>query len=209
MTESEATAIRFTIDHYEPRSARPDLEKTYDNLMYACDECNLRKGDRTPPDTARVNGYRFFRPDQDIYSDHFEKNDRRLNSKTNVGYFSIEALDLNRLSLRRLREIRQRLTKCDRFVVEGILALRNFHIDQLPPSIKAKAVRAIHQVNTLAETLASDIDDVLRDYAQSTLIDDDVDLEAEVTERMSKLRDIEALHPGVWRGRRATPGAKT
>src|SRR4051812_645405 len=54
MSEAEAQAIRFCIDHYEPRSARPDLERNYTNLMYACDECNMRKGDRCPPESARL-----------------------------------------------------------------------------------------------------------------------------------------------------------
>jgi 5-methylcytosine-specific restriction endonuclease McrA len=48
MAESEAQGIRFTIDHYEPQKARPELINYYDNLMYACEECNLRKGDRYP-----------------------------------------------------------------------------------------------------------------------------------------------------------------
>lgn len=65
MTESEAQAIRFTIDHYHPQNARPDLIDEYSNLMYACDECNTRKGDRYPPTSAQTNGIRFFRPDQD------------------------------------------------------------------------------------------------------------------------------------------------
>jgi hypothetical protein len=44
MSEAEAQAIRFVIDHYEPRNARPDLIDDYENLMYSCDECNDRKG---------------------------------------------------------------------------------------------------------------------------------------------------------------------
>jgi 5-methylcytosine-specific restriction endonuclease McrA len=71
MSESEAMAIRFTIDHYEPQKARPDLVDDYTNLMYACDECNLRKGDRYPPPAARATGMRFFRPDEDVHSDQF------------------------------------------------------------------------------------------------------------------------------------------
>jgi HNH endonuclease len=48
MTESEARGIRFTIDHYEPQSARRDLVNEYSNLLYACDTCNIRKGNRCP-----------------------------------------------------------------------------------------------------------------------------------------------------------------
>jgi hypothetical protein len=60
MTESEGMAIRFAIDDYEARRARPDLVDDYTNLMYACDGCNARKGDRSPPADARATGYRFF-----------------------------------------------------------------------------------------------------------------------------------------------------
>src|SRR5665213_225251 len=48
ISEYEAQAIRMTIDHYEPRKARPDLENNYNNLMYACSDCNSYKGDRCP-----------------------------------------------------------------------------------------------------------------------------------------------------------------
>ena len=126
MSEAEATAIRFTIDHYEPRHARPDLVNEYGNLMYACDECNKRKGDRSPPLAARANGFRFFRPDADTHTDHFQLNGMRLEGRTPIGEFSIAAIDLNRLSLRKLRDIRQRLTRCDELVAEGVLALRRF-----------------------------------------------------------------------------------
>ena len=71
IAESEATTIRFTIDHYEPRRARPDLENRYDNLMYCCDTCNIYKNDITPPANARAAGVRYFRPDTDHRSDHF------------------------------------------------------------------------------------------------------------------------------------------
>jgi hypothetical protein len=174
MSEAEAQAIRFTIDHYEPRNARPDLLDEYDNLMYSCNECNLRKGDRTPPPPARADGYRFFRPDTDLHEDHFEeKGALRLRGKSNVGSYSIEALDLNRLSLRRLREIRDRLSECHSLVVEGVLGLRKFPIDRLPPNVKGAAFRAINRAGAAGIQIADDIDSLLRDYAHSPLIDPD------------------------------------
>jgi hypothetical protein len=33
MSEAEAQATRFTVDHYEPKNAQPDLINAYDNLM--------------------------------------------------------------------------------------------------------------------------------------------------------------------------------
>jgi hypothetical protein len=169
MSEAEAQAIRFTIDHYEPRNARPDLLDEYENLMYSCGECNLRKGDRSPPPQARADGYRFFRPDSDLHEDHFQESGRRLQGKSHVGQYSIEALDLNRLSLRRLREIRERLTECHGLVVEGVLGLRKFPIDRLPPNVRGRALSAINRAGAAGTKIVDGIDSLLRDYARSPL----------------------------------------
>jgi hypothetical protein len=206
MTEAEAQAIRFTIDHYEPSSACPDLENNYENLMYACDECNLRKGDRYPPAGARVAGYRFFRPDHDFRDEHFEQSDLRLEPKTKTGQFSIEALDLNRHSLRRLRDIRDRLLGALQSVEAGVLMLRRFPIDQLPPPIRGRVIRAVRQAENTQAKIMDEVDTLLREYARSPLLDqeDVVGAEARRRERLDSLKSIEALHPGVWRGRNTT-----
>ena len=202
MAETEAQAIRFVIDHYEPRKARPELVHEYANLMYSCDECNVRKGDRCPPPEARKDDHRFFRPDRDVYQEHFQKSGIRLESQSNVGEYSIAALDLNRHSLRRLRNIRERLTKCDRFVAEGVLGLRRFHIDQLPPGIKGSANRAIKEAVSVANQMAEDIDTLLRDRAHSELVDPDPESESRAQQRAAKLKGLEVLYPGSWRASR-------
>ena len=202
MSEAEAEAIRFTIDHYEPKSARPDLINNYENLMYSCDVCNERKSDRCPPPEARAKGYRFFRPDEDRYPDHFQIDGVRLQTRSNTGYYSVEALDLNRLSLRRIRDIRGRLHKCDRLVLEGVLGLRSFHIDRLPPTVKGKAARAIRQAISMADKMADDIDTVLRNFARSPVIDSDPEFEARAEERAANMQALQALYPGNWRAPR-------
>ena len=35
----------FDLDHFQPQANRPDLTTEYDNLVYACHTCNLRKSD--------------------------------------------------------------------------------------------------------------------------------------------------------------------
>jgi hypothetical protein len=199
LSEAEARAIRFTIDHYESRRAREDLLNDYSNLMYSCDECNMRKGDRSPPEAARRDGYRFFRPDQDIRSDHFERNEIWLREKTNTGFFTINALDLNRKSLKRVRELRARLSECDQYIVEGITALRAFPIDTLPKDVRAKAIKKIEEAMDVAEDLAAAIDSVLRDFAKSPLVDPDGDAEQRAKERAKQLQDLQAMYPGSWR----------
>lgn len=202
ITESEATARRFTIDHYEPVSARPDLSLDYSNLMYSCEECNLFKGDRTPPQEARDNGVAFFRPDNHKRSDHFTRERTRLKHKTKVGDYTIEALDLNRASLQRLRDLRARIADCEEFISSGITALRSFPIDHLPREIRAKAISTIKQFSDLENEATDELEKILQHYARSPLDGDDDEDPAADKERLEKLRQTEALYKGVWRGRK-------
>ena len=202
MSECEALARRFEIDHYEPVSARPDLEKKYDNLMYSCEECNSRKGDICPPPEARENGFRFFRPDQDIRPDHFELSGIRIEPKSQPGDFSIESLDLNRQSPRRIREIRKRLFECDRHVAHGIMALRKISIDRLPVGLKGRASAAMRQMLAAGEDIPEMIDELLRQHSKSPLIDPDPETAERNQRRNENLKQNEALYPGNWRGRK-------
>jgi hypothetical protein len=161
------------------------------------------------PLRQRADGHRFFRPDQDRFRDHFRRDGMRLQPQSKTGYYSIEALDLNRQSLRRLRDIRDRLHNCERLVAEGVLGLRTFHIDRLPPTVKGRAARAIGQAVSMADKVAKDIDSVLRNFARSPLIDPDPDSDSRAQERAVKLRREQALYPGNWRApRRERSGAK-
>jgi len=203
MSEFEAQAIRMTIDHYEPRKSRPDLENTYSNLMYACDECNLRKGDRCPPPEAREEGHRFFKADEDFRDEHFQRTGVRLNPKSLVGRYSILALDLNRISLCRLREIRERLYASERMASEGVLGLKRMRIDQLPPAIKGRAVTAIKRMEATQEKIAETIDAILADFARSDLIEADAEDNKRNLDRLNELRSVEAIYPNKWRAPKA------
>lgn len=202
VAESEAGGVRFTIDHYEPQKARADLVNVYDNLMWTCDECNRRKGDRTPPQNARDSGFRFFRPDYDVHLDHFALNGNILKSKSNTGYFTIEALDLNRDALQRVRDVRRRIYECDEAIAAGVLALSKFPIDRLPTNIRGPALRAIRQLVDTQSTITRSLEDMLRDQAKSHMLDEDVSAEARAEVRRTKLQELEGLFPGQWRGPR-------
>jgi len=204
MSEAEAQAKRFTIDHYEPKRARPELVNEYKNLMYCCDECNMRKGDRCPPSSARANGSRFFRPDTDYWHEHFERNGMRLVPISNVGSFTIDAVDLNRKTLRTLRGIRERIAQCNEQISQGVLALRRFPIDRLPPQIRAKALQYIKQAIRVDQDLTKAIEHVLRESAKSPLLDEESgpEWQERMRERQARLKETEALYPGTWRSRR-------
>jgi 5-methylcytosine-specific restriction endonuclease McrA len=203
MTEAEAMAIRFTIDHYEPKRARRDLENEYSNLMYSCEECNVRKGDRCPPQEARDKGIRFFRPDLDHFKDHFKLNGIRLDPQSSAGDYTIEAIDLNRPMLRKLRELRHRQKLAQQAVAAGIRALRNLPIDQLPQKIKGRAAVSIARAEVAAVDLANEIDDLLREHARSPLTNLPPEPAPERKARAERLKNIEAMIPGAWRARDA------
>ncbi|MGO9049119.1 MAG: HNH endonuclease [Xanthobacteraceae bacterium] len=199
--EAEATTIAFTIDHYEPQTARADLTNEYSNLMYACITCNRYKSDITPSPSALAAGIRYFRPDWDLRGDHFELSGLRLNPKSQIGDFSIEAIELNRLKLRKLRDLRRRLTACDVMVADGVRALMQFRLDELPREVKSKAAAAILDASKIADKMASEIDKILSNYARSPFADDDPEAEARAKERAANMREWQQLHPGTWRGR--------
>ena len=203
MSEAEAMAIRFTIDHYEPKSSRPELENVYSNLMYACDECNTRKGPRVVPEEAQLDGLRFFRPDVDQVSDHFVRAGLLLKGLTKLADFTIDAVDLNRLSLRRIRDIRTRLSTCEELITAGIRGLVGFRIDQLPPTLRKNVIEAIGQITEAHNSAELAMREILRDHAKSSLLDEDPDGADLRRERLERLRGTETLYPNsVWRSRR-------
>jgi hypothetical protein len=210
MTESEAAGIRFTIDHYEPRTARPDLVNSYENLMYACDICNSRKGDRAPSQRERNDGFRFYRPDQDVYNIHFKITGINLEYQTNIGKFTLLRLDLNRPALRKLRELRERLTKCAPLVFEGVFGLRSLKIDEIPPEIRGRAQAAIRDVCALEERVASEIDGLLRANARSFLLDGDDSPEEQnrQKERLKQSNMLHSLYAEEWRKPRKKTSGK-
>jgi hypothetical protein len=193
MSEAEAQAIRFVIDHYVPRKAQPDLENDYGNLMYCCDSCNSRKGDRYPPTEARLSGYRFFRPDEDAFGDHFEGKGIRLEAKSKVGFYSIQGLDLNRAALLKLRDIRSKLAGCEPLVAAGILGLRRVRLDLLPPAVRGAAFRAIKKAEETAQQMADGIDQILRTHARSELVDPDPKGRDRGNERAAELAKVQSV----------------
>lgn len=44
----------FDLDHFEPVACVPEASLEYDNLVYSCHSCNLRKGKRQVPDPTQA-----------------------------------------------------------------------------------------------------------------------------------------------------------
>jgi HNH endonuclease len=204
MTEAEAQGVRLVIDHYEPAVSNPELINVYKNLMYACDECNSRKGDASPHPIAREKGIRFFRIDEEPRGEHFRLEGIRLEGLTEAGKYTIERCDLNRGSLRRLRELRKRLYDYEGYASEGIMALVNFAIDRLPPEVRMQAINAVNKMLKTTDEVFDGFDALLMEFAKSTILGDgDTDEDVQRNkERLARLREAEGILPGNWRGRK-------
>lgn len=205
--ESEATAIRLTIDHYEPKEKRKDLENDYSNLMYACEECNRWKGTLCPPQEARDKGFRVFRPDTDLRDEHFEEKGIRVEARTPIGKYTIDAVALNRVTLRNLRKLRERLWSAAEAISDGAKEIAAFPFDQLPRHYRPLVPHLIREVAKKRKEIESDFEAMLREFARNPLTDavppgpEPEPSQQERQERMRRLREMEGMSPDTWRGR--------
>lgn len=206
-TEVEACAIGFQIEHYEPQAACPHLIDQYDNLMWCCQHCNELKSDIYPPPKARAIGQRFLRPDIDNPEDHISSVEVRVEPLTETGRFSIELLDLNRQSLRRLREIRKRLHDSRQHVLLGLVGLKSMSLDRLPREVRAKFVSIKAQLlarneTALEATEAALIALAIRSSQRSPFIDVDSEKPKRAKERAKSLEKLKAVHASSFRQRK-------
>ena len=190
MAESESMGIRFTIDHYEPRSKRADLINDYGNLLWACDPCNDHKGSDCPTPEIRARGYRYFRPDQDEASEHFElTEDLFVSGKSNTGEYTINLVGLNRAALLRLRHLRKRLYESDELIARGRRALLGRSIDLFPPRVRVEVQQSRKQLSDDAASLT----DALRELNKSVLIDPDPGKKEHAANRRSYLKKMKTV----------------
>jgi len=193
MTEVECNAIGFCIDHYEPVVKEPTLKNNYANCMWCCDVCNDRKSDISPSPNLRAKGYVIFRPDQHNPDDNFSLKNLRVEGTTEIGEYTIQCVDLNRLQLRRMRDIRSRVHKSYNVVLGGLRALHGIPLDRFPPTIRANVIKLKSDLQNQGQTMAHVLDDLLRRISRSSLLDSDPDQKERTKSRREHLKRLEAL----------------
>ena len=195
LTEVEAQGLRFTIDHYLAKSKRPDLERVYTNLMWCCDACNPLKGDFWPDEVLENRGFSLYRPDRDHAEDHFTISGTRVSGITPIGQLTVEALDLNREQLRRLRELRARLASSSIEVIAGVRALLAVPIDRLSPALRARYVELKRALSEEQKDATATLEELLEAWARSHLLDVDLEARARASGRRKYLKSLRALLP--------------
>jgi hypothetical protein len=81
-------------------------------------------------------------------------------------------------------------------VAEGVMALRDFPIDQLPNYIRTRAINTISRITDTATSMQQDVDSVLLTYAKSELIDPDEKSEERARAREEYMEGQKAIYPG-------------
>jgi uncharacterized protein (TIGR02646 family) len=148
ITELEASAVRFEIDHYHPQKHFPDLIKEYNNLFWSCETCNHYKSDYFPNDEDIEGENTVIRIDNENPQEHLEVEGDIIHHKTNKGEFNKELLYLNRLNLRRLRSFRRRFWDASEYLALGIHKIRTIKLDEMPtPRQRIKFMGIKDQIN--------------------------------------------------------------
>lgn len=100
----ELMGVTFELDHIIPESAGGST--SLENLCLSCPTCNRFKAGRlTALDPATGAAVSLFHPGHQNWDDHFEwsGDGRRIQGRTPVGRATIEALQMNRALMVRLR----------------------------------------------------------------------------------------------------------
>jgi len=114
----------FTIDHFVPQSVDASLINVYENLLYACDECNSFKGDDWHDGNPILTGRGYLDPCKHDYDNHFRlEGTGKIKGLTKLALYMIEHLWLNRptrVNARGRRSLSiKRLAKIEKLILQA------------------------------------------------------------------------------------------
>ncbi|MEE8395682.1 MAG: hypothetical protein V3S29_06475, partial [bacterium] len=114
--------------------------------------------------------------------------------KTEAGGYHIDVVNLNRPTLKRLREYRARLHKSRDFIAFGVRKLRGIRADNLPKTTRAPFIRSRDTFSKMPADADRALDWVLKDFARSPLLPDP-EIEERTTPRRRALHSYGAILP--------------
>lgn len=193
ITEVECCGIGFHIDHYLPKSSNPHLVNKYSNLMYSCQKCNSLKGSWEPNEIAIDKGYRVIKIDEEDPRDFFEVAGNELVAINETGNFNIELLELNRDSLKKIREIREVYYSAKEYIGYGIRKINRMSIDELNKQTRFQFNSIKKQINNYNERLELLTEEVLKNLARSPLLDEEKKRKEKTEKRRKYLKEIKAI----------------
>jgi hypothetical protein len=95
MPDGMVGADNFGVDHYRPKDRFPELLVSYDNLFYACNACNSRKGNYWPSVEESARGVFVPNPCEHKMGAHARYRAARVQGRSVAGKWLIELVQLN------------------------------------------------------------------------------------------------------------------
>lgn len=199
ISEIEAIGIGFQIDHFNPTLGKADGKDDYENLMWSCDRCNRSKSDIWPPLEAQKKGHRFIKADVDDPREHVEISGTKLIAISDPGKFSEKILRLNRLELRRIREIRKKFYDTSEEILLGLRALSSMSLDKIKPYKRLEFLKQRNFLLAQYEQINRAIDNLsLREWNKSPLLDEDPNAKQHTKNRREYLSQLQTIYPDPW-----------
>jgi len=140
--------------------------------MWCCDLCNGHKGELPIPEHV-AQGFRFICIDKDNYFDHLAPNGLLLAPKTKIGKYTHSMLYLDAAHLRRVRELRSRMTASTSAIAAGLRYLSNVPFDHLPPSVRSRFALLRQKIQNKAEKEKRILAEALKEMSRSYNLDMD------------------------------------
>lgn len=193
ITESEAKAIGFEIDHYKPIKLFAGERNNYTNLMWSCRLCNRRKDSYYHNELQKTKGYWIIKIDEEDPRPHFQISGLRLEGVTETGRFNIAKLDLNRHYLKRIRELRKENYDTDQFLIHGFRELLTVGIDNIPAENRTNFMRARDQAILNYKEVSDTTESIICDISKSDLLDDDPEYKERTREIKKYLKEVNAI----------------
>lgn len=197
ITEFEASAIGFEIDHYMPVNKFPEKKVVYQNLMWSCEHCNGRKKDFYPTENQKQKGRFIIRVDESDPREHLELevDGAYLQEKSETGKFNINRLDLNRHSLLRLRKIRRKIWDSQNYIAHGVSEILKIGLDEINPNYRKKFLEFRRDIIDEYKKILNGTNEFVRGIARSPLLDEDTEKSDRHKGIREYLKDVKALGP--------------
>jgi HNH endonuclease len=151
----------FHIDHYRPKSKFPFLEHEYNNLLYACRNCNQYKRDYWPSLLQQLRQEIVLNPREDQIDTHINKISLQWKGETRRGNWNLMLFRLNSPPRIEQREKRSNIEKTIKrleklsqsFKIKLDIAIAHEKTNDIQ-ELKEEVININLEINTLKEKIS-------------------------------------------------------
>jgi len=133
------------------------------------------------------------RPDKHDPRDHLKLNGIRLDALTHTGQFNIRIMRLNNLRMRRLRELRERLSYANDIIAFGLIQLSTMSIDRFKGTYRLKILALRDKILGRKLEIDQCADEIIREKCKSPFVDPDPDKDQQLKDLKAFMKSQRAI----------------